>query len=107
MTISERIFDAFLKCSMKCWLCAAHQRPNGNTYAEWLQTESESYRIAEEERLISKFPSGEYVLTPRTNQGGENNSSSSWLKAAKWRLAIDVLLSAHSRATAIHASTAS
>ena len=54
MTISSYIFEAFFKCPMKCWLRATNERPTGNAYAEWLQTESDSYGIAGSPQLIAK-----------------------------------------------------
>jgi hypothetical protein len=62
--------------------------------------------LAETRRLISQTPSGEYVLSPCINQGSENDSLSKELKAAKWRLAIDVTMSATARAVVDHRSSA-
>ena len=106
MTISSHLFEAFLKCPMKCWLRATNERPTRNAYVEWLQTESESYRRAEAKQLIAKLPSGEYVIAPRINQGDENESSSRELKAAKWRIAIDVPLTINAHPMVSHPSNA-
>ncbi len=95
MTITPHIFGAYLKCPMKCWLRATNVRPTGNAYAEWLQTETELYHLAEAKRLVTPMPSGEYALAPRISRGGEYDFSLKDLKAVKWRLAIDVSLSAN------------
>ena len=41
--ISSDLFNAFLKCSTKCWLRAAGEPASGNPYAEWMQSENGSY----------------------------------------------------------------
>ena len=80
MTITPALFEAFLKCQTKCWLTFTGEPPAGNTYAEWVQTERESYRADAAKRLISNAPGGEYAATPIAEE----------LKTAKWQLAIDV-----------------
>ena len=105
MIITPHLLGAYLKCPMKCWLLAAGEHPTGNTYAAWLETEFESYRRAEGKKLIATLPSGECVLSPRITQGGEEDSSSTGLKAAKWSLAIDVSLSANASIMVSYPST--
>src|SRR6266581_4769557 len=80
MTITPHLFEAFLKCPTKCWLKFTGEPPTGNTYAEWVQTETESYRKDAAKRLIANAPPGECAAAPRA----EN------LKTAKWLLAVDV-----------------
>lgn len=92
MTITPHLFEAYLKCPMKCWLRAAGEHPTDNTYAVWVHTQTESYRVAEAQKLHTQTPSEEFVLSPRSSRGGELHSSKEYLKAAKWRLAIDVPL---------------
>ena len=90
MTITPHIFEAYLKCPMKCWLLATGKHLIGNTYAEWVQTQTDSYRMAEAKRLLAQTPSGEYAISPCSSRGGGVYTSTEDLKAAKWRLAIDV-----------------
>jgi hypothetical protein len=59
MNISSPLFAAFLKCPTKCWLRATGETPSGNTYAEWVETQNESYRVAQTERLLAETPPGE------------------------------------------------
>ena len=92
MRITPRIFGAYLKCPMKCWLRAAGEHPSGNIYTEWRQRQDESYRVAEAQTLLVQMPSEEVVLSPCSSRGGEPHCSTEYLKAAKWRLAIDVPL---------------
>ena len=80
MTITPSLFEAFLKCPTKCWLRFTGEPPAGNTYAEWVQTEHESYREDAAKRLIANAPAAECAVAPIA----EN------LKTAQWPLAVDV-----------------
>src|SRR3989441_13000913 len=81
MTITPSVFEAFLKCPTKCWLRFRGEPPTGNTYAEWVQAEHESYRDAVAKGLIASAPADECAVAPLA----EN------LKTARWRFALDVL----------------
>lgn len=70
MTITPHIFVVYLKCPMKCWLRATGELPSHNTYAEWVQTQAEPYRVAEAKRLLTQTPSGEYAVLPCGSRGG-------------------------------------
>src|ERR1700694_5730117 len=83
MTISADVFEAFLKCSTKCWLRAAGEPTSGNAYAEWVRSQNESYRTDAAKRLIGDVLVNECDVAPVA----EN------LKIAKWRLAVGVELS--------------
>jgi predicted RecB family nuclease len=76
MKITVELFEAFLRCPMKCWLRDAGEPASGNAYAEWTKTQNESYRMTETERLI-RSPNGEVAASPVSES----------LKSAKWRLA--------------------
>src|SRR5438105_4695342 len=80
MTITPSLFEAFLKCPTKCWLRFTGEAPTGNAYAEWVQTEQESYRAAAAKRLIANAPEDEWAMAPIAED----------LKTAKWRLAVNV-----------------
>ena len=77
MKITPDLFQAHLKCPTKCWLRVTGESSSGNAYAEWVNTQNESYRVTETERLVAESPNGEVAASP----AAEN------LKAAKWRLA--------------------
>lgn len=94
MTITHLIFEAYLKCQMKCWLRSSGEPPSRNTYAEWLRSQTESYHVAEAKRLLSQTPSGEYATSPCSSRGDGVGTTTEELKAAKWRLALDVFLCA-------------
>src|SRR6266581_7728700 len=80
MTITPHLFEAFLKCPTKCWLRFTGEPRTGNTYAEWVQSEHESYRADAAKRLIANAPADGCAVAPIA----EN------LKTAKWLLAVDV-----------------
>lgn len=89
MTIPPSLFEAFLKCPTKCRLRFAGELPSGNTYAEWVQTEIESYRAEAAKRLTANSPAEECAAC-RSSRHEEAHSSAENLKTAKWRLAIDI-----------------
>ncbi len=97
MTITPSLFDAFLKCPTKCRLRANGETPSGNTYAEWVQSQNESFRATQTARLLAETPSGESASSPSP----EN------LKASKWRLAAEVVAQAPACAAADRSSPAS
>jgi len=81
MIITPSLFAAFLKCPTKCWLWANSETPSGNTYAEWVQSQNESFRATETERLLADTPPAESARSPSADS----------LKSGKWRLAVDVV----------------
>jgi hypothetical protein len=44
MVITSQLFAAYLKCPTKCWLRWTNEKPTGNTYAEWVADQNETYR---------------------------------------------------------------
>src|ERR1035438_9460786 len=80
MKIMPSLLEAFMKCPIKCWLRAKSETPSGNTYAEWVQSQDESFRATETERLLAGTPPGESARAP----AAEN------LKTAKWQFAVDI-----------------
>src|SRR5450755_308422 len=87
MRISSDLFNAFLKCSTKCWLRASGEPASGGAYAEWLKSKNRSYHATEIERLLSE-PKNEVAVSPPL----EN------LKAAPWHLAANLSVRAQTKA---------
>src|ERR1022692_3061107 len=81
MKISSDLFEAFVKCPTKCWLRFTGEPTADNAYAEWVQTQNESYRADAAKRLMADEPANACALAPVV----EN------LKTARWRAAVDVL----------------
>jgi predicted RecB family nuclease len=88
MTLTPSHFEAFLKCPTKCWLRFTDEPPSGNPYAEWVQTENESYRAAAVACLLANVPANE--IASGSSRREEAPYSAETLKTAKWRLAVDV-----------------
>ena len=82
MKISADAFEAFLKCSTKCWLRAAGEQSPANAYAECVKSQNQSYCADAAKRVIADVPANECEIAPVA----EN------LKTAKWRLAVGVEL---------------
>jgi predicted RecB family nuclease len=84
MEPNSQLFEAYLKCPTKCWRRSRGETGEGNAYAEWVRAQNESYRAEGVRRLQDTVPEGERIVAPAT----EN------LKAAKWRLAVDLVAQA-------------
>ena len=80
MQITPKLFEAYLKCPTKCWLRAAGEPTAGNAYAEWVQSQNESYRSDAVSRLKADTPADKCAVDPTADT----------LKTAQWRLALDV-----------------
>ena len=82
MRITPHIFDAFLKCATKCHLRSLGEIGSGNEYAEWVRAQDESYQREAARRLQEAVPETERVVASHASEN---------LKAAKWRLGVDLL----------------
>jgi predicted RecB family nuclease len=80
MKITPSLFHAHIKCPTKCWLRFTGEPATGNPYAEWAQSQNESYRDTAIERLRSEMPQDECAIAPAQES----------LKTSKWRLGFDV-----------------
>lgn len=91
MKITSDLLQAYLKCPMKCWLRAAAEVSTGNTYAEWVKAQDESYLSNQTARLVGESSNGEVAISPEV----EN------LKSAKWQLATNIALRAQVNSCAV------
>ena len=94
MQITADIFEAYLNCPTKCYLRAHNEAGIGNAYADWVQTETEAYRSAAIKRLKDGASPDEHVTGVACTKD---------LKAAKWRLAFDVVAQSPSLESKVHA----
>ena len=81
MKITTSLFEAGIKCLTKCFLRSIGEQGTGNAYADWVRTNSDSYRREGTKRLIARSACNECI---NGLSGTEN------LKTAEWRLAVDV-----------------
>ena len=97
MVIRFQIFEAYLKCPMKCWLRAAGEPGSGISYSEWTQAQNSSYRATEVARLVAALPNSEIATSRNLSD----------LKGTKWRLAtglaVDVQIDSKILETDLHA----
>src|SRR5215471_15990014 len=94
MTITSRLFEAFLKCPTKCFLRSLNETATGNEYADWVRTQQACYRSDGIQSLRQGVIPDERITGPlHANYG----------KPASWRLAIDCLASAQNLESTIHA----
>ena len=84
MKITPDAFDAYLKCQTKYWLRAAGEVSEENHYAQWVKTQTDSYRVAETTRMVADLPDSEVDQSPSV----ENT------KSATWRLATGMAVQA-------------
>jgi hypothetical protein len=83
MRITRRLFEAHVKCTMKCWLRSIDEpkcSDPSSQYAEWIGNKIETYRRGSVERLMRETPQEKYVVAV----GFDN------IRAAQWQLAFDV-----------------
>jgi hypothetical protein len=64
-----------------------------------VHNQAESYRVEEAKRLLTQTPTEEYAISPCSSRGDGVDTSAEDLKAAKWRLALDVFLRADENQT--------
>jgi hypothetical protein len=94
MTVTSRLFEAYLKCSTKCFLWSRGETGKGNAYADWVRVQSASYRKEGISRLKHGVAPSECVTGPLDGKA---------LKSGKWRLAVDSKACAENLESAIDA----
>jgi predicted RecB family nuclease len=94
MKITNSLFEASLKCLTKCFLRSLSETGTGNAYADWVRTQSESYRTAGMKGLMAGAADDECIIG---SLGTEN-----W-KTAKWRLVVDLVARAQNLESRLHA----
>ena len=94
MTVTSRLFEAYLKCPTKCFLWSRGETEKGNEYADWVRVQSASYRKEGISRLKHGVAPSECVTGPLDGKT---------LKSGKWRLAVDSKACAENLESAIDA----
>ncbi len=92
--ITTSLFDAGLKCMTKCFLRSRGEPRAGNAYADWVMDQSESYRKEGIKRLIAGATQDDCII----DSPGMRN-----LKASKWQLAVNLVVSAQNLESSLHA----
>jgi hypothetical protein len=65
MTITADLFQAYLKCPMKCWLRAKRkcEAAAGNAYSEWVERQVAAHRSKGIERLFATVSETECAIS--------------------------------------------
>jgi predicted RecB family nuclease len=94
MTVTSRLFEAYLKCPTKCFLWSRGQTGTGNAYADWTHAQNLSCQLEGVTRIREGVANNE-CITGRLDRKD--------LKFAKWRLAINSKMCAQDLESTIHA----
>ena len=95
MTITADLFEAYLKCPMKCWLRTKKncEAAAGNAYSEWAERQAAAHRSKGIERLFAAVSETECAISLQKEA----------LTTAKCRLAANVSVSAGNAESRLHA----
>ena len=95
MTITADLFQAYLKCPMKCWLRAKKkcEAAAGNAYSEWVERQVAAHRSKGIERLFATVSETERAISLQKEA----------LITAKCRLAANVSVNAGKAESCLHA----
>jgi hypothetical protein len=95
MTITADLFQAYLKCPMKCWLRAKKKcgAAAGNAYSEWVERQVAAHRSKGIERLFATVSETERAISLQKEA----------LITAKCRLTANVSVNAGKAESCLHA----
>jgi len=94
MKPTAELFEAYLKCTTKCWLLSQGAIGEGNAYADWVKAQNEAFRAVALRRLQEAVPENKRLIAP---PGGDN------LKVTRWQLAVDIEVSTDSSVSRLDA----
>src|SRR5262245_42895260 len=67
MNITSYLFEAYLKCPTKCFLRSRGEAGDGNAYADWVRSQTDSYRNEQiKELTITATRDGRIITAPLT-----------------------------------------
>jgi hypothetical protein len=93
MNITADLFEAYLKCHTKCFLRSHGEAGAGNAYADWVRSQTDSYRNEQIRELTTTAArDGRIMTAPLT----ENP------KAAEWGYTFDFVARAQNLQSNIH-----
>lgn len=94
MTVTSRLLEAYAKCPTKCFLRSLGEANEDNPYANWVDSQNESYRNDALDRLMNGVP-----IHDRAN----SLTGTGDLKTAQWRLAVELVARAEDLQSTLHA----
>src|SRR5438552_12640691 len=93
MNITSYLFEAYLRCPTKCFLRSRGEAGAGNSYGNWVWSQTESYRNDQVQELTTiAARDGRIITAPLT----ENP------KAAEWGYIFDFVAQAQNLESHIH-----
>jgi predicted RecB family nuclease len=93
MNITADLFEAYLKCHTKCFLRSHLAAGVGNTYADWVRTQTDAYRNDQIKELkTTAGRDGRIITAPLSEK----------LKAAEWGYTFDFVARAQNLESHIH-----
>jgi len=81
--VTDRLFEAYLKCPIKCFLLYRSEAAMGNAYAAWIQRQNESYRDAQIKAFANQISPRECIADP---------FDARTVKTGKWRRAVNGII---------------
>ncbi len=94
MKVNSHLFEAYLKCPMKCWLRSRGEPGQDDSYARWVQNQNDMYRSEGIVRLTGGISQEERTIDAPTSDN---------LKSAKWRFGMDLLAQTQAMESRLHA----
>jgi len=94
MKITPDLFEAYLKCPTKCFLRAHGEKPTGNEFADWMQTQTAEYASQGIQRLRQGCKAEECVCGDQATVN---------VKIPKWHMATSFPVSTENLQSTIHA----
>lgn len=94
LTITPRLFEAFLKCPTKCFLRSIGEVGDENSYGIWVHNQNDCYREQGIKTLVGRVTLEELVFGPFEKVD---------LKRARWRMAVNLIVHAGDLESCIHA----
>jgi len=93
MNITADLFEAYLKCPTKCSLRSHREAGVGNTYADWVRTQTDAYRNDQIRELKTVAARDGRIITAPLSENS---------KATEWGYAFDFVVRAQNLESHIH-----
>ena len=93
MKISQRLFEAYLKCPTKCWLRSIGEHPTDVAWTQYSESNEQSYRASQIEQMCLRIGPNDSLRSPQADV----------LKTDGWRLAVDVVAATPTLESDVHA----
>jgi predicted RecB family nuclease len=93
MNITSYLFEAYLKCPTKCFLRSRSEAGTGNAYADWVRSQTDSYRNEQIKELTTTAARDRRIITAPLTENP---------KVTEWGYACDFVARAQNLESHIH-----